>query len=180
MNKRKNIFLIIGLILPVLMFGLILLTSFGSKQEFPKYNYLYLSSSFNYSPECKEYISLESNKLVYKKVDSILSETPSLKLLCGSTVYLYDVKTNQSVQIKNDELSKYDLANNGNEFSFYDTKPAPDGYRFENYYGRSSAFPFFLGFGKNDYNFKKVLVKNGTVIEQNISGESINFISFIK
>jgi hypothetical protein len=180
MFKQKNYFLILGLLLPVLVFGLIILTNAGFKAPVPKYNYLYMEYPISYNGECNEYWILENGRINYKKSEIFINESQSVKVACNSKLYLYSVEYNVSTPVANQDSSNYELLDTSNTFNFYDGKADPDGFRFSNYYNRSGIFPFFFGFQDNSGNNKKVLIKDGTAVDQNIIGDNIGFVSFIK
>jgi hypothetical protein len=180
MFKQKNYYLILGLLLPVLVFGLIFLTNAGFKPPIPKYNYIYMEYPFNYTGECNEYWILENGKINFRKSETIINEGPSVKVACNSKLFIHNVTTNSSTQIANQEAANYELLDKSNTFKYYDASADPDGFMYSNYYNQSGVFPFFLGFQNSNRNNIKVLFKDGYIIDQNIAGDNIGFISFVK
>lgn len=172
---KKNLPLIIGIVLPIIFIVLIsVVVLLPNKFIDPQYNFIYQDvdrySNFyqnNYSVSNGKIVSVANPRLTPEIIkDPYLPTHPPL--------YFYDVEKEISTEITFEEALKYDLS--GGSIS-------PDGYTIETSYNNNGIFDIF---GSNNSGVMFVMVdKNGA--KKKINGiknqnyyQEINIIGWIK
>ncbi len=140
---KKNLPLIIGIALPLVFVLIISLVIFlPSLSVKPQYNFIYTTNDYySYNQAYKNTFAIENNHIVLQPVSIRAGET-----YVGTmpTLYLYDVKANNSHQISFDEAKNLTL----------DAGPSsPDGYTIKYQYNNEGIFELFGSNGNNDRGY---------------------------
>ena len=136
MKPQKNISLIIGLSIPILMVVLVAASIYlpGMFAPAPKVNFLYVSGDDYWQGRA---YGVENNQLIIKEVkhpDNYVPKTVHL--------YIHDVSANVSKEITFESAQKLNLNSN---------TQSPDGYKMVYGSREDGFFPFFYSSGR-DYN----------------------------
>ena len=155
MDIRKNLSLIIGLSIPVVVLIVITLAvTLPRLFSSPTYNFLYTTDQvdYYYARSSYRFYSVENKKLIVEPRPSVdPKDASSYGKIPERTpsIYVFDVTTNRSREVTYEEAAKLTLDIND---------LAPDGFRIENG-GRNGIIPEIVG-GSSDYG-KKYLVGHG-------------------
>ena len=146
MDAKKNLPLIFGVSIPILMILFVALSIYVPQMFVrPQYDFLYLTGNNNcyIAPNSNiQVYSVQSGKLIRNILDQQLqackvAQVPELK------IYLYSVANNKSQEVSFEDVQNLNLS---------DSAQSPDGFEIVN--GNSSGggfFPFFWG-GSSDYD----------------------------
>ena len=141
MNIKKNLPLIFGIAIPLLMIIFVALSIY-IPQLFvkPQYNFLYLIGNNN----C--YIPGGNNIKVYSVQGGTISKNDQAGLCSnsvkGTRFFIYDVSTNKNREVTMEEAINLKLDNNFQ---------SPDGFKIINGSSNEGFFPFF-SYSSSDYN----------------------------
>jgi len=146
--KTKNLPLIVGIALPIVLIIIISIVMFVPSFFInPQHNFIYTTGDNTYGA----YDTFRSNYRV--DGNRIISESQPIRenqvyKADSPTIYMYDVKNNSSHQITFDEAKKYSL----------DPGPSDtDGYMVKYEYGHNGIFEIF---GSSGSNYKYFIEKN--------------------
>lgn len=138
MVNKKNIPLLIGVLIPIAMIILVAAAIYlPALFSQPKYDFIYLTGDYYYP----QYYVDNDGKLVRKDV---VPPEPNYPPNTESRLFYHDIKTNESRQISYDEAKDYNLDIN---------IKSPDGYEIVNGNG-AEFFPFFGGSGNDSHYIK--------------------------
>jgi hypothetical protein len=143
--KTKNLPLIVGIALPILFIVIISVIIFVPQMYIqPKYDFIYVDENPPYTdmPESSTY-QVVDQYVVEQSASSTSASTSDMikkKNPYGSTLYLYDVKTNTSRVLTYEQARSYKLNPN---------PTSPDGYIVKYEYGNDGVMDIF-GNGSRD------------------------------
>jgi len=167
---RKNITLIIGIAIPVLMIIFVAVSIYlpGIFIE-PKSNFLYISGNDDYNSTYK--YTIQNKKLTRSELP-ITKNSP--RVLKEVKIYIHDIATNKSKEISFGEAQELNLNSN---------LVSPDGFKIV-HGGRSDGFfPFFI-WSETDYSTFYVqgrsISKKLNLILTSLSYDNFRFIGWIE
>ncbi|MDO8657633.1 MAG: hypothetical protein Q7K55_02755 [Candidatus Levybacteria bacterium] len=164
MINRKNLSLIIGFSIPIMMILFVAISIYIPKIFFnPKYNFLY-STDEGYSTN--QIYSVRNGRLFENPKPTPAYSDP--RLYSNPQLYVHNVAANKSVPVTFEEAASFTLDSN---------VESPDGYKLENGSG-GGFFPFF--WSNRDYNVKYLVGHNASEkINVKTNGSNYSSIHFL-
>lgn len=166
MIAKRNIHLIVGLAIPLLMIVFVAVSIYlpGFFIQ-PKIDFLYVTGEDYYG----SHYSVQNEKLVKTITNYSEAYAPSIPPR-ESKLYLYDIVKNESRQVSFDEVQQFVLNSNNK---------SPDGFEIVNGSKNIGFFPFFFG-SEQDYNTKYIKGRGvSKKLNTQLSGDYYNNFRFL-
>jgi hypothetical protein len=165
--------LIIGILLPIIFFGIVIIFKNQQSDVKPQYSFIYSSSDYNKPYNCNLKLTLANNAL--SLITDLNNTDTTQSYSCSDTYYYYDIQTQSSKILTPTTIGSYTALS----ASPYDTSKDPDGFEFSNYRYDYSPLPFF-----NNYNYSSnqtyYLSRSFAQIKLKIVEQNARLVTFTK